>query len=329
MKSVGFRWRTIGSVLIAVALWATLLAAIVQRQAILDWWKLYDYTPPAAISALATTDTMTAYARHLFYVNHPKLLSNRTTFTQDCPVNVEKTIVLGCYKPNDGGIYLYKVSDPRLDGVVEVTAAHEMLHAAYERLSAADKSNVDAMLQSYYKNGLKDQRLIDTFKAYQQAGADVTNEMHSIFGTEVAQLPPNLETYYKRYFVDRSKVIAEESKYEAEFTSREQQVAAYDAQLAALKQNIDTHKAQLSQQAADLASLEQTMNAQKSAGNYTAYNANVAVYNAKVDAYNALLHQAKAEIEQYNQIVDARNSIATEEQQLVEALSGSSLPAKL
>ena len=35
--------------------------------------------------------------------------------------------------------YIYNVNDERLNGLKEVTAAHEMLHAAYERLPESDK----------------------------------------------------------------------------------------------------------------------------------------------------------------------------------------------
>ncbi len=328
MSDQGSRNGTLSAILIAVVLWVTLITAVVQRQALLDWWKLRGYSPPATISQIATTDTMTDYARHLLYVNKPDLIASRALLTQHCPINVEKTIILGCYKPVDEGIFLYDVSDPRLQGVVEVTAAHEMLHAGYERLSGADKANVDVMLQAYYKTGLKDERLIKTFQAYKDSGADVTNEMHSIFGTEVAILPAPLETYYKRYFTDRQMVIAEENRYESEFTSREAQVTAYDSQLHNLKLSIDANKAALDQQAADLVSLEATLNGYKDSADYAAYNSTVKQYNQKVDVYNRLLNHAKSEVEQYNQIVDRRNSIASEEQQLVQSLSGNTLPAK-
>ena len=45
------------------------------QQRIIDWWKLRGYTPPAAVATLATEDTMTEYARHLFYVNKPVLVA--------------------------------------------------------------------------------------------------------------------------------------------------------------------------------------------------------------------------------------------------------------
>ena len=70
--------------------------------------------------------------------------------------------MLGCYHSNQDGIFLYNVQDARLAGVQQVTAAHEMLHAAYDRLSTKDKNYVDGLLMDYLQERPQDQRIIDT-----------------------------------------------------------------------------------------------------------------------------------------------------------------------
>ncbi|HXE10230.1 MAG TPA: hypothetical protein VN554_02280, partial [Verrucomicrobiae bacterium] len=128
------RGRLIAAVVVLVWL-ACLGMAALERQNIYDWVKLQGYQAPADIAALAQQDTMTAYGRKIFYVNHPQL-DDKSNFAGKCPNNGgEQTIVLGCYRPGESGIFLLNVSDPRLNGVEQVTAAHEMLHGAYERLS--------------------------------------------------------------------------------------------------------------------------------------------------------------------------------------------------
>jgi hypothetical protein len=87
--------------------WFTLLwLAAIHRQDILDWWKLHSYQPPATVSQLAEQDSMTDYGRKVFYVNQPAL-QNRQDFSQNCPSGStqEQTIVLGCYRSNQAGIY--------------------------------------------------------------------------------------------------------------------------------------------------------------------------------------------------------------------------------
>ena len=308
-------------------LWfAIVLVALANQQSILDWWKLRGYTPPASVSSLAVDDTMTSYAKHLFYVNKPDILSG-SNFTGNCPRGSEKTIVLGCYKSFDNGIYLYDVTDPRLDGVMQVTAAHEMLHAAYDRLSSAERNKIDALLENYYTHSLTDPRIKQTMDAYKQSEpTELDNEMHSVFGTEVAQLPPALETYYKQYFTDRAKVTSYAASYEAEFTSRREQVAAYDAQLATLKQTIDTNEASLAMQQTNL-QVQLAQISSETNSNSSTYASQVQAYNRAVSAYNALRRSTQYDIETYNAIVDKRNALALEEQSLVQSLTPQSLPA--
>ena len=310
-----------------VVFWLAILVGVyANQQQIIDWWKLRGYSPPAQISSLAVEDTMTASARHLFYVNKPVIATGQT-FTHNCPEGAEKTVVLGCYISDDRGIYLYQVTDSRLDGVVQVTAAHEMLHAAYERLSTAERNRIDSLLKQYYQYGLTDSRVKATIDAYKKSEpSELSNEMHSVFGTEVVSLPSELETYYARYFTDRRQVTGYTARYQQEFTSRQNQVARYDVQLTALKQSIENHETKLAALRSDIETQQNKLEALQAAQSYGAYNLSVSGYNQAVRQYNDLLNQTKAEIERYNVLVDTRNSVALEEQQLVQALSSQSLP---
>jgi hypothetical protein len=296
------------------------LVALVNRQNILDRWKLHNYTAPAAVAQIAAQDTMTSYARKVFYVNTPALES-KATFKQ-CPANGEQTIVLGCYRGGQNGIYLLSVSDARLAGVEQVTAAHEMLHAAYDRLSTKQRAAVDAMLEDYYQHDLSDARIKATIDAYKQTEPnDLVNEMHSIFGTEIASLPAPLESYYQQYFTNRQAVASFAAQYQAEFTSREDTVKADDAQLASWKTQIESAEADLKAKRADLDAQSQRLQAERSGNNISAYNAGVPGYNASVNAYNADVDSLQALVSQYNSLVQARNAVAQETEQLTNEIN--------
>lgn len=290
------------------------------RMALLDWAYLQDYAAPTNIQQLANRTTMTGEGKRLFYVNHPQV-QDRAAFNKSCTNKTEQSVVLGCYHGNRAGIYLFNVTDSELDGVKEVTAAHEMLHQAYDRLSPSERKNINAQLEAFYKNGLTDQSVKDQVALYKQTEPnDVDNEMHSLFGTEVANLPASLENYYKQYFSKRSAVTGLYGKYQNAFTSRQQQIAADDAQLKDQKQAINSLEASLEQQNKQLEAQRVRMEAYKSAGNYSAYNAQVSGYNAAIDSYNAQVEDYKAKIAAYNQLVDARNSIALQENNLQQEL---------
>jgi len=291
--------------LITAALLAAVILAFFHLQDISDWFKLRNYTPPAAVKALTVADSMKPYSIHIFYVNHPQLESNVTTFRQRCAI-AEQTIVLGCYRGNEQGIEIYNVQDARLNGIQQVTAAHEMLHAAYDRLSSKGRNNVDAMLEDFYNNQLTDQRIKDTINAYKKTEPnDVVNEMHSVFVTEVANLPAPLENYYKKYFTDRSKVTAWAAGYEGEFTSRKNQIDADDQKLSLMKNQIQAEESSLQ---AQLDSLQADRGSVENSNSQSVINA----YNARIAAYNNGVRNLQRDIETYNTLVEDRNSIASE-----------------
>jgi hypothetical protein len=91
-----------------LAVIAVPVAAAANLQAIEDWAKLHNYSPPAEIAKLVSEDTMTDKAQHLFYINHPELIGDKTQFRQACKQS-EQTIVLGCYHSLEAGIAIYNV----------------------------------------------------------------------------------------------------------------------------------------------------------------------------------------------------------------------------
>lgn len=289
-----------------------------QRQNLYDWWVLRSYTPPAEVVSLADKTTMTDKSRKIFYVTKPQIQAQKDAFRQACQ-SAEKTIVLGCYK-TVGGIYVYAVDDKRLNGVQEVTAAHEMLHAAYDRLSKTERDKINALVTQEYAK-MTDERIQKNIDSYRERDASVVpNELHSILGTEVATLSPELESYYSKYFKNRASVVALSQQYEAEFSSRENKVEQYDTQLKALKTDIDNLNKTLETQDQQISSQKNTMDSYKSNGSIAQYNAMVPGFNSLVKNFNANVALLKTKIAQYNTLVNERNAVVTEEQELIQAI---------
>lgn len=301
-------------------------AAFMERWNLYDAWRLHGYTPPAPVAQLAADTALTDTGRRLFYVNHPDL-EDKDTFRQQC-ATAEQTIVLGCFIAYKG-IYLQNITDPRLTGVQQVTAAHEMLHAAYERLSPSEKTRIGKLLNDKLAS-LDNARIKSTIDDYKKNGADVTNELHSILPTEVRDLPPELETYYKQYFSDRQKVVGFSEQYEAAFTSRKQQVAAYDQQLAEIKKDIDVSNAALDGRQQAINAKQKELDSLLASNRTSEYNAAVPGYNAMVQDFNNQVNRVRGLIDTYNSIVKKRNDIAAEEGELVKAIDTrpSTVPAQ-
>ncbi len=310
------RRAPIGSILLTILIICGAVAVYINRVPLLDWWALRSYQAPPAIAKLADETTMNGRGRQLFFLSKPAL-QDKENFNNSCREN-EQTIVLGCYIQLKG-IFLLDVEDPRLDGVEQVTSAHEMLHAAYQRLDSKERARVNALITQAYDN-LQDNRILANIKAYQNANADIANELHSILGTEVANLPPDLEAYYKQYFTDRAKIVGFSDKYEAEFTSRKSKIEADDAQLSSLEAQINANNAQLDNLQAALSTQKEQLNALRRNGDIAGYNAGVAPYNLAVKNYNTLINQTNGLIGQYRRILDERNGLAQDLQTLTKAL---------
>lgn len=225
-----------------------------RRQAIEDQFVVWTNPPPAEIEAIAEATALTEEGRRILFASLPEI-EDAESFNEHC--GVEDATVLGCYAAER--IYVFAVSDERLGGTVEVTAAHEMLHAAYERLSLAERREVDELVAAFVESLPDDdpvRAVVDTYAVRQHA-----DEWHSRLGTEFADLGPELEAHFARYFVDRSAVVA----------LRERSTAA----LRELEAEIDDLVAQIDALGADL----------EARG--SAYDADVAALNADIDAFNA------------------------------------------
>ncbi|QQS19662.1 hypothetical protein IPL85_05335 [Candidatus Saccharibacteria bacterium] len=307
--------------------WLSLLwLAYIYQQQILDWWKLRGYTPSQEIALVADEAHMSFAGEHLFYVNKPKIVGG-TSFATSCPIGGEKTIILGCYRGGDNGIVLYQVTDARLSGVIEVTAAHEMLHAAYDRLSSGERKRIDSLLSAVYDSSSSEGRVRNTVDAYRLTEpTELSNEMHSIFATEIKDLPEELETYYKQYFTNRKAVVALAEKYQSEFTARQEQIKALDTELAGLKSDVNANQIELRRQQSVLASTQRELDTLRR-DDVPGYNARVDGYNQQVRTYNFLLEQTRSLIVRYNDTVEKRNAVALEERELTQALSADTLPA--
>lgn len=308
--------RRFASLFVTIILIGAILFTWFAREDIYDWWVLRNYIPPQEVATLANETTMTTHARRIFYVNRPDI-AQASQFNQAC--SQETSIVIGCYIPGKG-IYIFNITDQRLAGVKQVTAAHEMLHAAYDRLSLAEQQHINSLTKAEYDK-LTSQRIKDNVEKYRSEDPSVVpNELHSILATEVSDLSPELENYYKQYFTNRQAVVSFSNHYEAEFTNRQQQVANFDKQLSDLKSSIDADKSELSLQMNALKAEKSRLDSLISQNRIAEYNNAVPGFNANVGSYNALVRKADSNINTYNQIVQSRNNIAVEMQDLANSI---------
>jgi hypothetical protein len=149
--------------------------------------------PSAEITRLTIATAMTPEATKLFYRQTP-VIEPKSVFAQSCSnINhaTDELVALGCFRSStqsgliiSGKIYIQSIADPRFDGIMEVTAAHEMLHAVYARLSKSEQKDLGDRLERAALR-VKDPRLAEVLKRYKDTDRELyRNELHSHLGTE-------------------------------------------------------------------------------------------------------------------------------------------------
>ncbi len=274
-----------------------------QRQ-LLDWVRVWRFQPSAAIADVASRAALSEHGRYMFYTGEPAL-ATATAFNASCGNHERSTAVLGCYAGQR--IYLYDVTNRELDGVEEVTAAHEMLHAAYDRLSDQERERVNNLLLAYIPVLTNDTAFTERMKVYDSLpAAERLNELHSVLGTEVATLSPELEAYYKQYFTRRSEVTTLYANYSGVFTKLEAESALlakqYNQLVVSRNQLVEASNSEYQQLIADMQQFENgpRTNAERAMqlnARATAFNSQLGAVKAQVERIDAELAALKAQIE--------------------------------
>ena len=129
-------------------------------------------------------------------------------FDRYCTRNEPGIGVLGCYTTRDSRIYLYDVTDPRLESIEPVVAAHEMLHAVWFRKTSEERDALAPLLEEAYAALGPDHPLIERMASYEADDpASRLPELYSIIGTEIQEIPEALEAHYAEYFANRALVV--------------------------------------------------------------------------------------------------------------------------
>ena len=145
------------------------------------------------------------------------------------------------------------------------------------------------------------------------------NELHSILGTEVLTLSPELEAHYRKYFTDRSVIVLLSEKYERVFTGLRRKAKTLNVQLGERKLALEQLAAQVKQEAASVDAERSNLQSLIASSPQADNNFRVSNFNDRVNGYNQLVARLRDQTETYNQMVNEHNSIALEEKSLVES----------
>ena len=214
--------------------------AAAHGQRIADQIAVWNFEPSAEVAGYVERSTMTPQGEFLFYASSPQV-NAQDEFDAICSSDEEGVGTLGCYLPASGAIHLYDITDERLDGMEEVIASHEMLHAAWARMGDEEREAISPLLEQQATAMAGDPAFVERMDFYARSEpGERLNELHSILGTEVAELDPRLEQHYADLFTDRQQLVGLYAVSNQVFVDLESQANALVAELEALGDSIES-----------------------------------------------------------------------------------------
>ncbi len=300
-------------------------------QSVVDSVVVSRFEPNTQVNQLTKEIDFTDHGQFLFFAGQPEL-SEREEFNQHCEKRAEQTVVLGCYI-SPQRIYIYNVTDPRLAGVRQVTAAHEMLHVAYDRLGYVEKKQIDQMLEAAVPAVQQaEPELAERLKVYEKTEpGERTNELHSILGTEAVTLPDDLEQYYKRYFNNRAIITALAANYDKVFDDVKQQQDQLIDELETLAEQINQLTAQYNEDAKqlseDIDAFNQKANREGSFASESEFDTERSALISRSDELEVLRKTVNTKAEQYEQKRQALNAINVQVKDLNQTIDSTSVPS--
>jgi uncharacterized coiled-coil DUF342 family protein len=267
--------------------------------------ELIPVPPPSPeIKQLADATTMTPEAQQVFYRQKPTI-QPKAAFKESCQ-QVDKLgegqLLLGCYISNgrSGKIVIQSIRDARFNGMTEAIAAHEMLHAVYNRLSPSERDALTPRLKQATRR-VTDRHLVKILKKYEEAGDSerFINELHSHLGTELEDLgDAELEQHYRRYFADRQQVVALAKNSQSALRKLDEQGDRLNAEIDALEANLKSGKL-------DLKTMRQSLDDRRQ--NLDTLHANLLQFQAQAGQTNPQDGSLSAAIEQFEQMKSNHN----------------------
>ena len=322
------RSHTLTDWLSGLVIFGTLFAGAFAFICLQDDIKGYDFQISDTLKPYVQKLHLTEKASKTLLATHPAL-QEKQAFNQSCHSHNHEVYVLGCYVHDSDRIYLYHVESNDLPGVIEVTTAHEMLHAAYQRVPFWEKDRLNEEIKKAYDNLPADHEIRTSIKSYSED--DFYDELHSRLGTEVADLSDFLEKHYAAYFQHRQTITDFNQQYHSVFQK-------LNDKLTSLKSEIDTKQTTINQQTETynnetnaLNQLILDFNRRVESGKISGwrYQNERAVLEARINRHEATYQSIQQSIDAINQQITEYNNHVLFENQLMNQINSNAVSNEL
>ena len=305
------------------ALVAAIVAVVINWKWIYDWYLGVSYVPSEDMAVIRDKLNLTGDGEFLFNAAQP-VLSEAKEFNQNCRQKESETAVLGCY--TTGNIYIYNITAAELDGIRELTTAHELLHAKWARMNEDERLEFVASLTRVFDDN--QELLGDEIEPY-----DISEKQEELYvraGTEIKDLPEDLERHYAEVFRDQDAVVDFYESYIAVFREIKAKMAGLLEEMEVLKEEIGAKTAeyerQVNQLEADIVSFNSCAEVEGcfvSEGEFYARRRQLVAKQGELEKLNGEINDL---IDEYNVKVEEYNADVTESNKLQDMINSNSVP---
>ena len=214
--------------LLGIFIVVLLVVVAINYRVVFDWALGAFYNPSSEMALIRENLSLTARGVLIFNASYPEL-SKEEEFNRNCYSHDEKEAILGCYKGKR--IYVYNVQSEELRGILELTAAHELLHAVYERMSVEERDDLRKELEEVY---LENRSILGEEVELYNNEIERLEEIYVRVGTEIKELPGELERHYAEIFRDQDKIVSFYNGYITVFREIECELKSLEAEISEL-----------------------------------------------------------------------------------------------
>ena len=315
----------ISAVMLIIA--GVLVWVILNRQWLEDWWRGKDYQPVGEMLQIRDSLGLTERGEFLFRASTPKLAES-DEFNATCRTTEDEEIaVLGCY--TDKNIYVYNITSAELDGIKELTTAHELLHAVWDRMSEEERDELATALRRVSDGA--DEHFQEELMTYDESQRQ--EELFVRAGTEIMNVPTELEKIYAEVFKDQDAVVAFYNKYIAVFRAMEAEMDALEAEMSTVGAEIESasseYEKRMGQLNADIVSFNACAEVAGCFKTNEEFYARRGGLLAEQGELSAMYDRINQLIDEYNGLVAKYNADVTKTNKLNQIMNSNSKPEDL
>ena len=311
-------WGVVGVLLILV------VVALFNREYCLDKFRAMSYQPSEEMSRIMNALELTGEGEFLFRASQPAL-NGRGEFNAHCRTDVGvESAILGCYVDKD--IYVYDVDAVELDGIKELTTAHELLHAVWARMSESERRGLTENLTKVFE---QNQEVLGSEIDNYDLG-EKQEELYVRVGTEVANLPAELEKHYAEIFKNQDVVVGFYNKYITVFRRIWTELEDLEEQLGDLNVEIESktseYRARAGQLQSDVLSFNECAQTAGCFNSQWAFNTRRNELLTEREMLEGMYAELNEMVKKYNELVEKYNADVLYNDKLNNMINSSTEP---